>query len=103
MRPADGAPRIGRLRELFVCGIADSFAMAVGWTVVVLAATARGGLAEAALYNAAMLGGVVLSAPATGWLSRRLSGRTLLGLCASMEMGLRLLVLVASCEVRRPG
>jgi len=59
----------------------------------VLLATARGGLAEAALYNAAMLGGVVLSAPVTGWLSQRLDGRTLLRRAAGAEVVLRFAVL----------
>ncbi|MET0425392.1 MAG: hypothetical protein ABW046_16025, partial [Actinoplanes sp.] len=88
-----GLRRAGRLRELLVSGIVDSFGMALGWTVIVLLATARGGLAEAALYNAAMLGGVVLSAPVTGWLARRLAGRSLLRLAAGVEMLLRLGVL----------
>jgi hypothetical protein len=85
--------RAGRLREVLVSGIVDSFGMALGWTVVVLLATARGGLAEAALYNAAMLGGVVLSAPVTGWLSRRLNGRALLRGAAGVEAVLRFAVL----------
>lgn len=85
--------RKGRLRELLVSGVVDSFGMALGWTVVVLLATARGGLAEAALYNAAMLGGVVLSAPVTGWLSRRFNGRTLLRGAAAVEFVLRFTVL----------
>lgn len=58
-----------------------------------LVATARGGLAEAALYNAAMLGGVVLSAPVTGWLSQRWDGRTLLRRAAGVEVVLRFAVL----------
>ena len=73
-----GLRRAGRLRELLVSGVVDSFGMALGWTVLVLLAVSRGGLAEAALYNAAMLAGVVLSAPVTGWLARRFTGRTLL-------------------------
>jgi hypothetical protein len=68
--------------------------MALGWTVLVLLAVARGGLAEAAVYNAAMLGGVVLSAPVTGWLSTRLSGRALLRGAASIEFVLRFAVLL---------
>lgn len=81
--------RAGRLRELVVSGVIDSFGMALGWTFVVLIATARGGLAEAALYNAAMLVGVVLSAPVTGWLARHLDGRTLLRGAAGIEVLLR--------------
>ncbi|MGX6603040.1 hypothetical protein ACWKSP_13005 [Micromonosporaceae bacterium Da 78-11] len=88
-----GMRRAGRLRELLVSGVVDSFGMALGWTVVVLFATVRGGLAEAALYNAAMLVGVVLSAPVTGWLSRRLNGRSLLRGAAGVEVLLRLGVL----------
>ena len=85
--------RAGRLRELLVSGVVDSFGMALGWTVVVLVATARGGLAEAALYQAAMLGGVVVSAPVTGWLSHRFEGRTLLRGAAGIEVVLRFGVL----------
>jgi hypothetical protein len=88
-----GLRRAGRLRELLVSGVIDSFGMALGWTVLILLAVARGGLAEAALYNAAMLAGVVLSAPVTGWLSRRLTGRTLLRGAAGLEFVLRLAVL----------
>jgi hypothetical protein len=67
--------------------------MALGWTILVLLAVSRGGLAEAALYNAAMLVGVVLSAPVTGWLSRRLTGRSLLRGAAGIELVLRVGVL----------
>jgi hypothetical protein len=81
------------LPELLISGVIDSFGMALGWTVLVLLAVSRGGLAEAAVYNAAMLGGVVLSAPVTGWLSRRLAGRTLLRGAAGFEFVLRLAVL----------
>ncbi len=89
-----GLRRAGRLRELVGTGLIDSFGMSLGWTVVVLVAVARGGIAEAALYNAAMLIGVVLSAPATGWLARRLIGRTLLRGAAGVELLLRVGVLV---------
>jgi MFS family permease len=82
------------LRELLVSGVIDSFGMALGWTIIVLLATSRGGLADAALYNAAMLAGVVLSAPVTGWLSRRLTGRTLLRGAAGIELVLRFGVLL---------
>ncbi|MEV4702368.1 hypothetical protein [Actinoplanes sp. NPDC049316] len=84
-----GLRRAGRLRELLTAGVADSFGMALGWTVLVLLAVSRGGLAEAALYNAAMLIGVVLSAPVTGWLARRVPGRGLLRGAAGTEMLLR--------------
>ncbi|WP_306205083.1 hypothetical protein [Actinoplanes sp. RD1] len=86
---AVGLRRAGRLRELLVAGVTDSFGMALGWTVLVLFAVSRGGLAEAALYNAAMLLGVVLSAPVTGWLSRRFPGRGLLRGAAGTELLLR--------------
>ena len=82
-----------RLREVLGAGVVDSFGMALGWTVVVLLGVARGGLAEAALYNAAMLAGVVLSAPVTGWLSGRFSGRTLLRGAGGVEAVLRIGVL----------
>jgi MFS family permease len=95
--------RAGRLRELLFSGVIDSFGMALGWTVVVLLANVRGGLAEAALYNAAMLGGVVLSAPVTGWLSRRFNGRVLLRGAASVEFVLRFLVLWGLVSGLPPG
>jgi len=60
---------------------------------VVLIGSARGGLGEASLYSAAMLIGIVLSAPVTGWLSRRLTGRWLLRGTAAAEGLLRLAVL----------
>jgi hypothetical protein len=82
-------PGRARLRELVAAGVVDSFGMALGWTFVVLIATGRGGLAEAALYHAAMLVGVVLSAPVTGWLAHRLNGRTLLRAAAGLEALLR--------------
>jgi MFS family permease len=84
-----GLRRAGRLRELIVSGVVDSFGMALGWTILILLAVSRGGLAEAALLNAAMLIGVVLSAPVTGWLARRRPGRTLLRGAAGVEMVLR--------------
>jgi MFS family permease len=84
-----GLRRAGRLRELVVAGVVDSFGMALGWTILVLLAVSRGGLAEAALYNAAMLVGVVISAPVTGWLARRFAGRTLLRGAAGAEIMLR--------------
>jgi MFS family permease len=90
-----GLRRAGRQRELLFSGVVDSFGMALGWTVVVLLANARGGLSEAALYNAAMLVGVVLSAPVAGWLSRRLNGRLLLRGAAGVEGLLRFAVLGA--------
>jgi hypothetical protein len=88
-----GRRRSGRLRELLFSGVVDSFGNSLGWTVVLLIGSARGGLPEAALYSAAMLVGTVLSAPVTGWLSRRLSGRWLLRGTATIEGLLRLGIL----------
>ncbi|GIJ43790.1 hypothetical protein Val02_06760 [Virgisporangium aliadipatigenens] len=79
-----------RLRELRFCGLVDSFGLSLGWTVFVLLAVRRGGLPEAAAYNAAMLVGVVLSAPVTGWLTRRMNGGPLLRLVSLTEAALRL-------------
>jgi MFS family permease len=67
--------------------------MSLGWTVLVLLAVARGGITEAALYNVAMLVGVVISAPVTGWLSQRFGGRTLLRGAGGVELILRVGVL----------
>jgi len=90
-----GRRRAGRLREILLSGGVDSFGNSLGWTVVLLIGSARGGLGEASLYSAAMLVGTVLSAPVTGWLSRRLSGRWLLRGTATIEGTLRLAVLGA--------
>lgn len=84
-----GLRRAGRLRELVGTGLADSLGMSLGWTVLILLGSARGGIAEAALYNQAMLIGVVLSAPVTGWLARRVGGRALLRGAAGIELVLR--------------
>lgn len=62
---------------------------------MLLIGSARGGLSEASLYSAAMLVGTVLSAPVTGWLSRRLTGRWLLRGTAAVEAVLRISVLGA--------
>jgi hypothetical protein len=88
-----GRRRAGRLREVLFSGVVDSFGNSLGWTFVLLIGTARGGLADASLYSAAMLVGVVLSAPVTGWLSRRLTGRSLLRGAATVEGLLRISVL----------
>ncbi|MGI5241436.1 hypothetical protein [Dactylosporangium sp. CA-139066] len=90
-----GRRRAGRLRELLVSGLVDSFGLSLGWTLFNLVATAHGGLSMAALFNAAMLLGVVLSAPVTGWLARHLHGRTLLLLAAATEAVLRVATLAA--------
>jgi hypothetical protein len=55
-------------------GCIDSFGLAFGWTVFNLEAVYRYGLAAAALFNAAMLVGVALSAPASGQLTSRFAG-----------------------------
>lgn len=83
------------MRELLGAGLVDSFGMSLGWTVLVLMGAARGGIAEAALYNSAMLVGVVLSAPVTGLLARRFIGRTLLRGTAGVEVALRIGILGA--------
>ncbi|MEV0134585.1 hypothetical protein AB0H83_39765 [Dactylosporangium sp. NPDC050688] len=90
-----GRRRAGRLRELMVSGLVDSFGLALGWTVFNLVAVERGGLALAGLFNAAMLVGVMLSAPVTGRLARHLPGRTLLLLAAGTEGLLRVATLAA--------
>lgn len=78
-----------RLRELLAAGLVDSFGLALGWTIFNLVAVAQGGLAAAGLYNAAMLVGVVFSAPVTTWLAQRVHGRTLLRGTAAIEVVLR--------------
>jgi hypothetical protein len=85
-----GRRRANRLRELVAAGMMDSFGLALGWTVFNLIAVTRGGLEMAALYNAAMLVGIVLSAPVTTWLAGRLDGRTLLRGAAGVEAVLRI-------------
>ncbi|WP_432967776.1 hypothetical protein [Dactylosporangium sp. CA-233914] len=90
-----GRRRAGRLRELLVSGVVDSFGLSLGWTLFNLVATRRGGLELAALFNAAMLLGVVLSAPVAGRLARRLHGRTLLLLAGTTEAVLRVATLAA--------
>ncbi|HST50028.1 hypothetical protein [Jatrophihabitans sp.] len=84
-RPAD--------REFLLAGLIDSFGLSLGWTTFTLLAVERHGLSTAALYNAAMLIGIVLSAPATMWLSRVLSGGALLTLVGAVELPLRVLTL----------
>jgi hypothetical protein len=79
-----------RLRELRLCGLVDSFGLSLGWTVFVLLAVRNGGLPEAAAYNAAMLVGIVLSAPVTGWLTTHLNGGPLLRTVSVTEAVLRL-------------
>jgi len=79
----------GRLRKLIAAGLVDSFGLALGWTVFVLHAVATQGLVAVGIYNAAMLVGVGLSAPAAGWLAARLDGKLLLQSTAVVEATLR--------------
>ena len=83
------------LRGLLVAGLIDSFGLALGWTVFTLLAISKGGLAAAGLYNAAMLIGVMLSAPVTGWLASRMRGRTLLTVTGCVEIVLRVATMTA--------
>ena len=82
-----------RLRQLVTAGLVDSFGLSLGWTLFSLLAVERGGLEEAALFSVAMLIGIVLSAPVTAGLARRLSGRRLLAGAASIEAILRVTTL----------
>jgi hypothetical protein len=82
-----------RLRQLVTAGLIDSFGLSLGWTLFNLLAVERGGLEEAALFNAGMLIGIGLSAPVTTALARRLSGRRLLAGAASTEAVLRIVTL----------
>jgi hypothetical protein len=78
-----------------VAGLVDSFGLSLGWTVFNLLAVAKGGLAAAGAYNAAVLIGVVASAPVTAWLAGWLNGRALLSATAGVEIALRVGTLVA--------
>jgi hypothetical protein len=89
-----GRHRRGRVREILQAGLIDSFGLSLGWTTFTLIAVMTGGLAEAALYNAAMLAGTVLAAPATAWLAHRLPGRTLVRAAGGTEAVLRLATLL---------
>jgi hypothetical protein len=75
-------------------GLVDSFGLALGWTVFNLYAVATQGLTALGVYNAAMLVGIALSAPATGYLSARLDGKRLLQRTAILEAGLRVSMFV---------
>lgn len=78
-----------RVRRLTLAGAADSFGLAIGWTVVNLLAVYQHGLSGAGLLNAAMLLGVALSSPAAAWISRHLHGRHILQTTAVAEALLR--------------
>jgi hypothetical protein len=93
-RPA-GRHRRGRVREILQAGLIDSFGLSLGWTTFTLIAVMTGGLADAALYNAAMLVGTVLAAPATAWLAHRFPGRILVRTAGGAEAVLRLATLFA--------
>src|SRR3954454_8898026 len=83
-----------RLLSLMAAGLVDSLCLSVAWTVVVLQVQAAHGLAATGVCSAAMLTGIALSAPAAGWLARRLGGRHLLRVTALVEAALRLSVFV---------
>ena len=75
-----------RLQGLLAAGLIDSAGLAFGWTVFTLAVTDHvKGLAAAAVYQAAMLAGVALSAPFTRWVTARMDGRPLLRALAVSE------------------
>ncbi len=90
-RPAaSGRGGARRFRALVAAGLTDSFGLALGWTVFNLYAVTTQGLGAVGIYNAAMLAGVALSAPATGFLSARLDGRWLLQTTALAEAAFRI-------------
>jgi hypothetical protein len=84
-----------RVRGFLAAGIVDSFAFALGWTVVLLDVVALHGLRGAAICNGALFVGVALSAPLTDRLSSLLNGRALLRVTALVEGALRLAILLA--------
>lgn len=93
--------RPSRLAVLLVAGITDSVGLAFGWTVFLLAVTARDGLDAGAVLLAAMLLGVGLSAPFCAALATHLSPRAQLRRLAISEAGCRLaafLLLMAGCS-----
>jgi plastocyanin len=87
--PAAAPARSRRIGWLLAVGLLDSFGMTLGWTVFSLLVLRAGGLAVLGVCNAAMLVGVAASAPASGWLARRLDGRRLLRLTVAVEASLR--------------
>jgi hypothetical protein len=92
-----------RLRGLLAAGLIDSAGLAFGWTVFILAVTARQGLAAAATYQAAMLVGVALSAPFTRWVTARVDGRALLrGLAVSEGICRAAVLLLLLASAPRP-
>jgi hypothetical protein len=90
------------VRRVMGAGCIDSFGLAFGWTVFNLEAVYRYGLAATAVFNAAMFVGVALSAPASGWLTSRYTGRGVLQTTAVVDGALRiasLVLLVAGAPV----
>jgi hypothetical protein len=83
-----------RVRGFLAAGVVDSFAFALGWTVVLLDVVALHGVRGAAVCNGALFVGVALSAPLTDRLASLLDGRSLLRLTALVEAALRLAVLL---------
>ena len=83
--------RSSRLASLFTAGLVDSFGLALGWTLLALRLQETRGMAALGAMGAATLLGVALSAPLTTWLTRRVSGRTLLRSTAGAEGCLRLI------------
>jgi hypothetical protein len=91
-----------RLRALMGAGLVDSFGLSLGWTVFNLYAVTTQGLTALGIYNAAMLVGIALSAPATAFASARLDGRRLLQSTAVVEAALRVgmfLLLLAGAPI----
>lgn len=76
-------------------GTVDACGLAFGWTVFTLAQLHDHGLRTVAEYNSAMLVGIVLAAPVTGWARRRWSNRALLRGVTVTEATLRVVVLLS--------
>lgn len=83
----------GHVRRIMAAGAVDSFGLAFGWTTFNLLAVLRYGLSTTGSLNAAMFCGVALSAPAAGWLTAHLEGRSVLLVTAAAESILRGLTL----------
>jgi hypothetical protein len=77
------------VRTIIVAGLLDSLGLSLGWAAFTLITVTRDGLVTAGLYNAAMLIGMVASAPVTSWLAHRLGGRGLLAGSGAVELVLR--------------
>lgn len=86
------APPVGSARRrnaLLAAGLTDSLGLAIGWTAMSLHTVTTRGLAAFGMLSAAMLLGVALSAPFTGWLSSKADGKRLLRSTALGEALLR--------------